>query len=125
MKYEEVYSYVYDKASYFPAGAADDLMGMLIDCDEEAFEKIKKTHLKSPTLIQLVSVFLGIYGIDRLLIKDYTLGLLKMFTGGGFLCLWIYDIFHIRSEVKDFNYIKIKCMAVPSLEAIMRNVSPK
>ncbi len=125
MKYEDVYSYVYDKASYFPAGSADELMGILIDCDDEAFEKIKKTHLKSPALIQLVSIFLGIYGIDRLLIKDYVMGFLKMFTGGCILCMWIYDIFHIRADVKEANYIKIKCMSVPSLDAIVRNVSPK
>ena len=50
---------------------------------------------------------------------------MKMFTGGCLLCMWIYDIFHIRADVKETNYIKIKCMAVPSLDAIVRNVSPK
>lgn len=125
MNYEEVYSYVDKKSSYFPAEEIDNLMGMLIDCDEDAFEKIKKTHLKSPGLIQLVSIFLGIYGADRFLIRDYTIGFLKMFTGGGVLCLWLSDIFTIRKEVREYNYYKIMGMAVPSLEAIVRNVRPK
>lgn len=125
MKYDEVYSYVYDKQSYFPQNTIDDLMEILIDCDEEEFEKIKKTHLKSPIIIQITSILLGIYGIDRFLIGDYTMGILKLLTGGGVLCLWIGDIFSIKKNVKEYNYYKIKNMAVPSLDAIIRDIQLK
>ncbi len=125
MKYEEVYDYVYSKISYFPKDSIDDLMETLIDCDEEEFEKIRKTHLKNPTLIQIISVLLGMYGIDRFLIGDYAFGILKLLTGGGVLLLWIGDMFNIRKSTQEYNYYKIKNMAVPSLEAIIRDIQPK
>lgn len=125
MKYEDVYDYMYDKKSYFPKETIDDLMETLIDCDEEAFEKIKKAHLKSPALIQIISIFLGIYGIDRLLIGDYAMGILKLFTGGGVLLLWIGDIFNIRQSTMEYNYYKIKNMTIPSLDTIIRDVQIK
>lgn len=46
MTYDEVYSYIYDKESYFPYNTLDELMEMLIDCDDDAFEKIKKNTFK-------------------------------------------------------------------------------
>jgi len=125
MTYDEVYSYIYDKESYFPYNTLDELMEMLIDCDDDAFEKIKKTHLKSPMLIEIVSIFLGLYGIDRFLIKDYKLGLAKLLTGGGVFVLWITDIFTIHKDVKLYNYYKIKSMCLPSINALVRDISPK
>ncbi len=125
MKYEEVYDYVYSKISYFPKDSIDDLMEILMDCDEDAFEKIKKTHLKNPTLIQIVSALLGIYGVDRFLIGDYALGIFKFITAGGFLAMWIADIFTIKKSVREYNYNKVKSMASPSLEAIIRDIQPK
>ena len=41
MTYAEAYSYVYDKKSYFPSDKLDDLMEMLMDCDDDAFKEIK------------------------------------------------------------------------------------
>ena len=125
MKYEDVYDYMYDKKSYFPKEAIDDLMETLIDCDEDAFKKIKKAHLKNPTLILIISILLGIYGIDRFLIGDYAMGILKLFTGGGVFLLWIGDIFNIRQSAMEYNYYKIKNMTIPSLDTIIRDVQLK
>lgn len=125
MKYEEVYDYVYSKISYFPKDSIDNLMEILMDCDEDAFEEIKKTHLKSPTLIQIISALLGMYGVDRFLIGDYVYGFLKIVTFGGFLVLWIGDALTIKKSVREYNYNKVKSMASLSLEAIIRDIQPK
>ncbi len=125
MTYAEAYSYVYDKKSYFPSDKLDDLMEMLMDCDDDAFKEIKKAHFQSPVLITLLSIVLGIYGVDRFVVGDYKLGLFKLFTGGGFLAMWLVDIFKIGKDVQDYNYIKICQMSLPSMDAVLRDFRRK
>ncbi|WP_395001275.1 TM2 domain-containing protein, partial [Sphingomonas sp.] len=51
----------------------------------------------------ILSVILGISGIDRFYIGDIGMGLLKLFTFGGCGVLWLIDLFIIRGRVDDLN----------------------
>jgi len=57
-------------------------------------------------LILVISVFLGALGIDRFLVGDVGLGLLKLLTGGVCGIFWLVDIFLIMGRVDDFNRTK-------------------
>jgi TM2 domain-containing membrane protein YozV len=58
---------------------------------------------KDRVLILVISVFLGAFGIDRFLVGDVGLGLLKLLTGGVCGIFWLIDIFLIMGRVDDFN----------------------
>ncbi|WP_263352004.1 NINE protein [Acidicapsa acidisoli] len=61
---------------------------------------------KDRVRILVISVFLGAFGIDRFLVGDIGLGLLKLLTGGLLGILWLVDIFLIMGRVDDFNRTK-------------------
>ncbi len=66
----------------------------LMACDQEA---------KDPTTILLISLFLGGLGIDRFIIGQTAIGLLKLFTLGGCGLWWFIDLFLIMNATKETN----------------------
>jgi TM2 domain-containing membrane protein YozV len=58
---------------------------------------------KDRVLILVVSIFLGALGIDRFLLGDIGMGILKLVTGGIFGILWVIDWFLIMGRVDDVN----------------------
>ena len=72
----------------------DERAAFLMACDQEA---------KDPTTILLISIFLGGMGIDRFVIGDTVLGLLKLFTLGGCTLWWFIDLFLIMGATKAKN----------------------
>jgi TM2 domain-containing membrane protein YozV len=67
---------------------------------------------KDRVLILVISVFLGAFGIDRFLLGDVGLGLLKLLTGGVCGILWLVDIFLIMGRTDDFNRAKAQEIAM-------------
>jgi len=66
--------------------------------------------LKDPTISLIISVLLGIYGIDRFYIGDVGLGVGKLLTGGGCGVWWIIDIFLIMGATRQKNTERIMQM---------------
>ena len=66
----------------------------LIACDQEA---------KDPTTILIISLFLGGLGIDRFVLGQTALGLIKLFTLAGCGLWWFIDLFLIMSSTKEIN----------------------
>ena len=72
----------------------DERSAFLIACDQDA---------KNPTAILVISLFLGGLGIDRFVLGQTVLGLLKLFTLGGCGLWWFIDLFLIMGATKDIN----------------------
>jgi len=55
--------------------------------------------LKSKGMAYLLHIFLGIFGAGRFYVGDIGMGILNLFTFGGFGILWLVDFFLLSGRV--------------------------
>ena len=79
------------------------LRSKLEKADEATFLSIQACELKDPTTLLLVSIFLGTLGIDRFMLGDTGMGILKLLTCGCCGILTIIDWFTIVRKTKQKN----------------------
>lgn len=65
---------------------------------------IQSVEIKDTTTMLLFSVFLGSFGVDRFMLGQTGLGIIKLLTGGGCGVWTIVDWFMITSLTKEYNY---------------------
>ena len=104
MDQQKIDMYIMTNQKYFPAEKIMYLKDKLKDVDEEKFSLISTVELKDPTTILLISIFLGSLGIDRFMIGDIGMGILKLLTAGCCGILTIIDWFLIQKKTKDLNF---------------------
>ena len=89
---------------YFPEEKIVYLKDKLRTMDEEKFSLVSTVELKDPTTLLLVSIFLGTLGIDRFMLGDTGMGILKLLTCGCCGILTIVDWFTISKRTKERNF---------------------
>lgn len=99
--------YIMTNQKYFPESKIVYLKDKLRTMDDEKFSLISTIEMKDPTTILLVSIFLGVLGIDRFMIGDTGMGILKLLTGGCCGVLAIVDWFTISKKAKEINFNKV------------------
>ena len=100
MDQNKVDMYVMTNQKYFPAEKIMYLKEKLAAMDESKFTMVSTVELKDPTTILLVSIFLGALGIDRFMLGDTGMGILKLLTGGCCGILTIIDWFTVSKKTK-------------------------
>lgn len=105
---EKVKLYIKTYKEYFNKNDEQKLYKELVNKDDKTLIKIININLINPKKIKIYSILLGLFGIDRLIIKDYKIGILKLITLG--LCgfLYVYDVLYLKEKIKKDNYKKIK-----------------
>lgn len=71
---------------------------------DEQIQRLMFVQMKDPTTYLLVSIFIGQLGVDRFLMNDIGMGILKLLTGGLCGILWIYDMVTIQDKVRGMNF---------------------
>ncbi len=71
----------------------------------EAKKIIKAAGLKKPSTIQKLSIFGGWWGIDRFMVGDVDLGIVKLISFGGLGLLNLFDIFFLKKRVQYDNLV--------------------
>ena len=104
MDQNKVDMYVMTNQKYFPAEKIMYLKEKLAAMDESKFTMVSTVELKDPTTILLVSIFLGGLGIDRFMLGDTGMGILKLLTGGCCGILTIIDWFTVSKKTKELNF---------------------
>lgn len=87
----------------FPTMSQQIVRDKLMSLNESQLMNIHAVDFKSPTMVLIVSIFVGYLGIDRFIIGDVGMGLLKLLTGGLCGILSIIDWFTISGKTKEKN----------------------
>ena len=107
MEQQKIDMFIMTNQKYFPAEKIVFLKEKLRTIDEDKFSLVSSIELKDPTTILLVSLFLGVLGIDRFMIGDTGMGVLKLLTCGCCGILTIIDWFSISKKAKEVNFNKV------------------
>lgn len=96
-------------AKYFDAAQIPILREKLKNASDEQYLAVQTQSYIDPTVTTIISVLLGEFGIDRFMVGDIGMGVLKLLTGGLCGVLWLIDIFTISKKVKNKNFAQV-CM---------------
>ena len=107
---EKVDMYLMSNQKYFPAEKIVFLREKLYAMEESKFMMISVIELKDPTTFLLISLFLGSLGVDRFMLKETGMGVLKLLTCGCCGVLTIIDWFSVQKKTKEMNFNSIMTM---------------
>jgi len=79
--------------------------------DDEKLMYLQSLNYKSPMVVFLMAFFLGGFGVDRFMLGQTGLGVLKILTCGGAGIWALVDLFTAFGRAKEYNYIKFSQFA--------------
>jgi TM2 domain-containing membrane protein YozV len=108
MEQQKVDMFLMTYSKYFEGHHLVFIRDQLLKLDDAKFIPLQAANLKDPTIILIVSIIGGHFGIDRFLIGDTGLGVAKLLTCGG-LGIWtIVDWFLIMGRTREINMQRIQ-----------------
>lgn len=110
MDQQKIDMFIMTNQKYFPPEKIMYLKDKLRTMDEEKFSLVSTIEFKDSTTILLVSIFLGSLGIDRFMIGDTGMGILKLLTCGLCGIMTIVDWFTITKKTKELNFNNVMAL---------------
>jgi len=107
---EKVDMWLMSNQKHFPTEKIIYLREKLYATTEKRFSMLSIMDLKDPTTILLVSIFVGSLGIDRFMLGDTGMGILKLLTMGCCGILTIIDWFSTHKKARELNYVTVMNM---------------
>ena len=101
---QKVDMFIMANQKYFPSEKIFYLKDKLLGVTESKFSLLSTIEFKDPTTLLLLSLFLGSLGIDRFMLKDSGMGVLKLLTCGCCGILTIFDWFTVQKKTKEQNF---------------------
>lgn len=110
MTVEKVDAYFLENKSKFPDSKLMHIRDKMLAMDESRYSMIDSLDFKNPTVILIVAILLGYFGVDRFMLGDIGMGFLKLITLGGLGIWWLIDIFITYKKARELNFAKIMTM---------------
>lgn len=107
MEKSKIDLYLTTNSKYFEPTAIPIIRTKMENASDDTLLTLQATELKDPTTVLLISIFLGSLGIDRFMIGDTGMGILKLLTCGLCGILTIVDWFTISKKAKQINLSKV------------------
>lgn len=108
MENQKVNLYLTQFKQYIPRNKIFNLKNILIKADDSIEDNLSLLSLHNPTLVLVLSIFLGSLGVDRFMLGDYGLGICKLLFSWLTFGIWpLVDIYFSYQKAKDINYKKL------------------
>lgn len=104
MDAQKVDMFMITNQKYFPADKMMYIKEKLLSLDPSKEMLITSVNLKDPTMLLVVSILAGSLGIDRFMLGDIGMGILKLLTLGCCGILTIVDWFTVSNRTKEANF---------------------
>lgn len=72
--------------------------------DDSKYLTLSSVELKDPMVVLVVSILVGEFGVDRFMLGEIGMGVLKLLTFGLFGILWLIDLFLVTNKTKEYNF---------------------
>lgn len=102
--------YLMANAKFFPTENLVFLREKLSALEDDRFNMLAMVELKDPIMMLIISLLFGTLGIDRFLLGDIGMGVLKLLTGGLCGILTLVDWFLIMNKTKELNFNKVMAL---------------
>ena len=96
--------FIMTNQKYLPADKIMFLRQRMEQVDDDRLVLASSIEMKEPTTLLIVSLLIGGLGIDRFMLGDTGMGVLKLLTGGCCGILTIIDWFTITKKAKEKNF---------------------
>jgi len=107
MDQQRIDMYFMSNQKFFPEERILFLKDKLRSIDDEKFSFVTSMELMDPTTYTLVAIFLGGLGVDRFMLDDTAMGVLKLLTGGCCGVLTLIDALGASKKAKNRNFQKL------------------
>lgn len=104
MEAEKINMFLAQNANYLPQNKIIILKEALAKLPPEKDIFIQTINFKDTTTVLIMSILLGSLGVDRFMLGDIGLGILKLLTCGGCYIWWIVDMVTCNDRTKEYNY---------------------
>lgn len=104
MQQDKVDIYMLSHSKFFPENKISYIREKLLQADDSKYALIMSLDLKDPLIVFLISIFGGYLGIDRFILGDIPMGILKLCTAGVCYVLYVIDWFLVQDKAKELNY---------------------
>ena len=108
MENQKIEMFLAQNASKFPSQKIGMIQEALAKLDEDKSTIVLSSDFHEPSTLFIISIFVGSLGVDRFVLGDVGLGILKLLTCGGCYIWWIVDMINIQNRTKTCNYQKLK-----------------
>lgn len=96
--------YLATNAKMFAPMKLPQIKEALSKLDDSKFIYLQSIEYKDPNTILLLSILLGTLGIDRFMLGDASMGVVKLLTCGGVYIWWILDMISAQQRAQEYNY---------------------
>lgn len=104
MEQQKIQLFLMSNQKKFDTAQISIIAEKLQQLEDDKLLLISSAQYKEPTTILILSLFFGGFGIDRFVLGDTKIGVLKLLTGGCLGVLTIIDWFTIMSKTRQKNF---------------------
>lgn len=106
MNSDKVNQWLSQNMNNFNPAQIQDIKTRLESIPEEKWMTVMSVEFRDCTTMLILSLLIGELGVDRFMLGDTGMGILKLLTGGCCGILWLIDVINIKKMTRDYNYKK-------------------